>query len=78
MLPHPAADENAMLTCPMCKKRLNGLEKECTKCQTDVSLLVDYVENLQEGLVRADALTKTGRAGRGRVGVSRSAGSGPG
>ena len=52
-----------MLTCPMCKKRLNGLEKECTKCQTDVSLLVDYVENLQEGLVRADALTKQGELG---------------
>ena len=52
-----------MLTCPMCKKRLNGLEKECTKCQTDVSLLVDYVENLQDGLVRADALTKQGELG---------------
>jgi hypothetical protein len=47
----------------MCKKRLNGLEKECTKCQTDVSLLVDYVENLQEGLVRADALTRQGELG---------------
>jgi hypothetical protein len=52
-----------MLTCPMCKKRLNGLEKECTKCQTDVSLLVNYVENLQDGLVRADALTKQGELG---------------
>jgi hypothetical protein len=47
----------------MCKKRLNGLEKECTKCQTDVSLLVNYVENLQDGLVRADALTKQGELG---------------
>jgi hypothetical protein len=52
-----------MLTCPMCKQRLRGLEKECSRCHTDVSLLVDYVENLQEGLVRADALTKQGELG---------------
>jgi hypothetical protein len=52
-----------MLTCPMCKQRLRGLEKECTRCHTDVSLLVDYVENLQDGLVRADALTKQGELG---------------
>ena len=52
-----------MLTCPMCKQRLRGLEKECLRCHTDVSLLVDYVENLQEGLVRADALTKQGELG---------------
>ncbi len=35
-----------MLTCPMCKKRLPGVEKQCANCKTDVSLLVDYVENL--------------------------------
>jgi hypothetical protein len=52
-----------MLTCPMCKKKLRGLEKECGNCKTDVSLLVDYVENLQDGLVRADALTKAGELG---------------
>jgi hypothetical protein len=52
-----------MLTCPMCKQRLRGLEKECSRCHTDVSLLVDYVENLQDGLVRADALTKQGELG---------------
>ena len=52
-----------MLTCPMCKQRLRGLEKECTRCHTDVSLLVNYVENLQDGLVRADALTKQGELG---------------
>src|SRR5262249_41920797 len=52
-----------MLTCPMCKKKLRGLEKECVNCKTDVSLLVDYVENLQEGLVRAEALTKAGELG---------------
>src|SRR6059036_2890091 len=52
-----------MLTCPMCKKKLRGLEKECGNCKTDVSLLVDYVENLQEGLERAEALTKAGELG---------------
>ena len=30
-----------MLTCPMCKKKLRGLERECLNCRTDVSLLVD-------------------------------------
>src|SRR5262245_43062514 len=52
-----------MLTCPMCKNRLLGLEKECPRCRTDVSLLVDYVENLQDGLVRAEALTRKGELG---------------
>jgi hypothetical protein len=52
-----------MLTCPLCKKKLRGLEKECGACKTDVSLLVDYVENLQDGLVRAEALTKAGELG---------------
>jgi hypothetical protein len=47
----------------MCKQRLVGLEKECSRCHTDVSLLVDYVENLQDGLVRADALTRQGELG---------------
>src|SRR5215471_13105650 len=52
-----------MMTCPMCKKKLPGLEKECGNCKTDVSLLVDYVENLQVGLGRAEALTKAGELG---------------
>jgi hypothetical protein len=49
-----------MLTCPMCKKKLPGLERTCKTCQTDVSLLVDYVENLQEGLQLAEERTKAG------------------
>jgi hypothetical protein len=49
-----------MLTCPMCKKKLRGLEKECLNCRTDVSLLVHYVEDLREGLARAETLTRTG------------------
>ena len=30
-------------TCPMCKKPLRGVERQCANCKTDVSLLVDYV-----------------------------------
>jgi hypothetical protein len=52
-----------MLTCPMCKKRLPGLEKKCANCKTDVSLLVDYVENLRDGLQRAEHLTRQGELG---------------
>ena len=52
-----------MLTCPMCKKNLPGLEKKCANCKTDVSLLVDYVENLRDGLKRAQLLTKQGELG---------------
>jgi hypothetical protein len=52
-----------MLTCPMCKKKLRGLEKECLNCRTDVSLLVEYVENLREGLEQAEAYTRQGELG---------------
>ena len=52
-----------MLTCPMCKKNLPAMDKKCTNCKTDVSLLVDYVENLRDGLQRAQALTKQGELG---------------
>lgn len=52
-----------MLTCPMCKKTLPGLERRCRTCQTDLSLLVDYVENLYNGLARAEALTRAGELG---------------
>jgi hypothetical protein len=47
----------------MCKKQLRGLEKECLNCRTDVSLLVHYVEDLREGLARAEGLTRTGELG---------------
>jgi hypothetical protein len=52
-----------MLTCPMCKKKLRGLEKECLNCRTDVSLLVNYVEDLRDGLSHAEALTRVGELG---------------
>lgn len=54
-----------MLTCPnpTCAKKLESLERECPRCRTDLSLLVDYVENLDVGLVRAEALTRAGQLG---------------
>lgn len=52
-----------MITCPMCKKTLRGMEKECHNCRTDVSLLVHYVEDLREGLARAETLTRDGELG---------------
>lgn len=52
-----------MITCPMCKKRLREMVKECPNCKTDVSLLVGYVENLNVGLQRADELCKQGQLG---------------
>lgn len=53
-----------MLTCPMCKKTLPGLERRCRTCQTDLSLLVDYVEGLDAGLAHAEALTQQGELGQ--------------
>ncbi len=52
-----------MITCPMCKKKMPNLEKKCANCKTDVSLLVDYVENLRDGLKRAGQLTRQGELG---------------
>ncbi len=52
-----------MLTCPQCKKKLPGLARRCPTCQTDLSLLVDYTEHLQGGVVRAEALTRAGELG---------------
>ena len=54
-----------MLKCPnpTCKEKLPGLHKTCPRCKSDLSLLVDYVESLQDGLAQADALTRTGDLG---------------
>ena len=59
-----------MLTCPMCKKKLRRLEKECLNCRTDVSLLVNYVEDLRDGVAQAEALNARRRVGRSGMGVS--------
>src|SRR6476469_8531041 len=52
-----------MLICPMCKKKLRGVERECGNCRTDVSLLVQYVDNLRAGLAQAEAHTRAGELG---------------
>ena len=52
-----------MLTCPMCKKSLRGMARECPACRTDLSLLVDYAGALHEGLARAETLTRAGELG---------------
>jgi hypothetical protein len=66
-----------MLTCPMCKRRLGAdtlvatktatkpptISYACKNCKTDVTLLVDYVENLRDGLKRAEELTRRGELG---------------
>jgi hypothetical protein len=52
-----------MLTCPMCKKSLRGLERQCPTCRADLSLLVEYVGGLESGLLRAEAHTRAGELG---------------
>jgi hypothetical protein len=52
-----------MLTCPMCKKPVRGLVKECPSCRADLGLLLDYVETLDDGLARAEARIRAGQLG---------------
>jgi hypothetical protein len=52
-----------MLICPMCKKQLAEWTSECPRCRADLSILVDYVGCLHDGLVRADASTRRGELG---------------
>lgn len=49
-----------MPQCPQCSKPLRELSKRCPSCLADLSLLVDYVSHLEDGLQRADNLTKAG------------------
>jgi hypothetical protein len=53
-----------MLTCPMCKKSVQLTSRECPTCRTDLSLLVEYVDHLEEGLAKAEALTRAGELGQ--------------
>lgn len=52
-----------MLTCPMCKKQVADGTRVCPRCQTDLALLVDYHGHIQEGVARAEDLTRAGRLG---------------
>jgi hypothetical protein len=47
----------------MCKKSVRLESRECPTCRTDLSLLVDYVDHLEEGLARAGQLTRAGELG---------------
>jgi hypothetical protein len=53
-----------MFTCPMCKKPVRGLVKECPSCRADLGLLLDFVENLDDGLAKAEAQTRSGHLGQ--------------
>ena len=52
-----------MLTCPHCQKTLQDLARQCPRCRTDLTLLVDYSENLETGLERAERLVRSGELG---------------
>ena len=52
-----------MLMCPMCQKVLTEWTRECPRCRADLSILVSYADHLQQGLARADALTRQGELG---------------
>jgi hypothetical protein len=51
-----------MMTCPnpSCGKALPALMRACPSCQADLSLLVDYVDQLHNALDRAGKLTRAG------------------
>jgi hypothetical protein len=52
-----------MFTCPMCRKALPRLEKECPSCRSDLGLLIDYTGHLGTGLERAEEKTRAGKLG---------------
>ena len=52
-----------MLTCPMCKKLLAPATTPCPRCRADLRLLVDYMDNLDEQLIKAEAALKAGELG---------------
>src|SRR5262249_9562444 len=51
------------LTCPMCKKSLEPAASPCPRCRTDLTLLVDFMSNLDEHLSKAEAALKAGELG---------------
>jgi hypothetical protein len=48
----------------MCRKPAPDGARLCPRCGTDLTLLVDYLANLHEGLARAEALTRSGELGQ--------------
>jgi hypothetical protein len=51
------------LTCPMCKKELAPAANPCPRCRADLSLLVEFMSNLDEHLNKAEAALKAGELG---------------
>jgi hypothetical protein len=49
-----------MPVCPQCTKPLTELTKRCPSCMADLDLLVEYVNQLEEGLKRAEMFTRAG------------------
>jgi hypothetical protein len=49
-----------MPVCPQCTKPLAELTKRCPSCMADLDLLVEYVNQLEEGLKRAEMFTRAG------------------
>jgi hypothetical protein len=49
-----------MPVCPQCTKPLAELTRRCPSCMADLDLLVAYVNQLDEGLKRAEILTRAG------------------
>src|SRR5438270_3455827 len=49
-----------MPVCPQCTKPLAELTKRCPSCMADLDLLVEYVNQLEEGLKRAELFTRAG------------------
>jgi hypothetical protein len=47
----------------MCKKSVRLDSRECPTCRTDLSLLVEYVDHLEDGLAKAEQLTRAGQLG---------------
>lgn len=52
-----------MLICPMCKKQLEPALTPCSRCRADLSLLVDYMSNLDEHMQKADRALQAGELG---------------
>ncbi len=54
-----------MLKCPnpTCGKPLERLERACPRCRADLSLLIEYTDNLQDGIERAEAAVRSGELG---------------
>src|SRR6516162_7620657 len=49
-----------MLTCPLCKTEVPDQAPRCPRCQTDLSLLANFVTDLKTLLETADAHRRAG------------------